>query len=168
MTNRSKKIFFSLTVILPLLAYCIYYYGMMIKNAPYRFSDFEYIRFEYGLCDSLINKYNSKTGAYQYETRNGKLKTMNMMLSKDELLYLHRKASDLGFWNFPAVEKGDILNSNQKKAPQYVIEFVYKNKIKKVVFDQEYNGNTQLKDANMRLIKEIQKVLDEREAQLNK
>lgn len=166
MSDKSKKIFIILSVIVPILLYCVYYYGMMIKNAPYRFRDFEYIRFEYGLGDSLINKYNSKTGDYQYETNSGQLKHMKLKLSKDELLYLHQKAADLGFWNFPAVEEGDNFKGERTKTPHYLIEFAYKEKTKKVLFDAAYNDDRSLVDANNRLIKEIQKVLDERQAQL--
>ncbi|WP_295768734.1 hypothetical protein [uncultured Mucilaginibacter sp.] len=164
MTDKTRKIFFGITIVVPILLYCGYYYGMMVKNAPYRFTDFQYFRLEYGLNDSLVNKYNSKTGNYQYETTGGHIKQLNMKLSKDNLLYLHRKAADLGFWNFPEQEKGD----SKKPAPKYLIEFVYKEKSKKVYFDQNYDGDPSLKDANMRLIKEIQKVLDEREESLVK
>ncbi|MFD1255411.1 hypothetical protein ACFQ3S_01265 [Mucilaginibacter terrae] len=166
MTDKSKKIFFALTVILPIAFYCVYYYGMMIKNAPYRFSDLQYIRFEYGLGDSLINKYDSRTSAYQYVTRSGKLKKLTMRITNEDKLYLHRKASDLGFWNFPAVEEGDTYQGKKLKSPRYLIEFAYKNKVKKVLFDQAYNGDVNLKDANLRLIKEIQTILDEREKHL--
>ncbi|WP_345951873.1 MULTISPECIES: hypothetical protein [unclassified Mucilaginibacter] len=163
MTDKTKKIFFALTIIVPIGLYCGYYYGMMIKNAPYRFSDFQYIRFEYGLGDSLNNKFNSKTGSYQYVTQSGKVKKMNLHLTKDNLIYLHRKAADLGFWNFPAVEEGDAYQGKKEKTPHYLIEFAYKEKTKKVLFDQAYNGDPKLKDANQRLIKEIQKILDDRE-----
>jgi hypothetical protein len=168
MTDKSKKIFFALTIVVPILAYCFYYYGMMVKNAPYRFTDFQYLRFEYGLNDSLVNKYNSKTGTYQYTTKSGKLKQLNMQLSKDNLLYLHRKAADLGFWNFPEVEKSTDPTAKEAKTLHYLIEFVYKDKTKKVLFDQDFDGDIALKDANMRLIKEIQSVLDEQEEHLAK
>lgn len=162
MTDKRRKIFFGLTIIVPILMYCGYYYGMMLKNAPYRFTDFQYLRFEYGKTDSLENKYDSKTGDYQYKTTSGNIKKLNMKLSKDDLLYLHRKAADLGFWNFPAEEKSD----SKQPAPKYLIEFVYKEKSKKVFYDQNYNGDPALKDANERLIKEILKVIDEREKHL--
>ncbi len=163
MTDRTKKIFFACTIIVPILLYCGYYYGMMVKNAPYRFSDFQYLRFEYGMGDSLVNIYNSKTGEYQYRTKSGNIKNFNMKLSKDDLLYLHRKAADLGFWNFPNVEEGDTENGKKRITPHFLIEFVYAKKTKKVLFDEAYNGDPKLKDANVRLIKEIQKVLDDRE-----
>ncbi|WP_158828233.1 hypothetical protein [Mucilaginibacter lacusdianchii] len=163
MSDKSKKMFLIASVVVPLLLYCVYYYGMMIKNAPYRFSDFQYLRFEYGNGDSLINKYNSKTGAYQYLNNHDELKVTKLKLNKDDLLYLHRKAADLGFWNFPTVEENSSKKSPSEKTPHYLMEFVYKNKTKKVIFDAAYDGDRSLKDANERLIKEIQKKLEEAE-----
>ncbi|MBS7565050.1 hypothetical protein KHS38_11600 [Mucilaginibacter sp. Bleaf8] len=163
MSDKTKKMFLIASVVVPLLLYCVYYYGVMIKNAPYRFSDLQYIRFEYGEGDSLINKYNSKTGAYQFVTKRNELKVTNVKLNKDELLYLHRKAADLGFWNFPAVEENTSLKESGQKTPHFMMEYVYKNKTKKVLFDAAYDGDRSLKDANERLIKEIQKVLNQAE-----
>ncbi|HEY1009468.1 MAG TPA: hypothetical protein VGE58_05130, partial [Daejeonella sp.] len=79
----------------------------MVKNAPYRFSDFDSITFRYGLGDSLINTYSSKTGDYQYINSRDSLVKETVKLRKDDLLYLHRKAAELGFWNFPREISGD-------------------------------------------------------------
>jgi hypothetical protein len=168
MSNKTKRIFLIASIGVPLLLYCLYYYGMMVKNAPYRFSDFQYMRFEYGNGDSLINKYNSKTGNYQYLTKHDELKVAKVKLNKDDLLYLHRKAADLGFWNFPANEVNSTVNTSGPKTPRYLIEFVYKNKSKKVLFDAAFEGDRSLIDANERLIKEIQKKLDEAEVRAQK
>jgi len=65
-SKRFKQIFLGFSIALPFLIYCVYYYGMMIKNAPYKFSEFDSVVFQYGDGDSLVNKYNSKTGEYQY------------------------------------------------------------------------------------------------------
>ena len=167
MSDRSKKIFVILSVGVPFLLYCAYYYGMMIKNAPYKFSEFDSIVFEYGPGDSLINKYNSKTGDYQYMSRGNKLIKKHLKLSKDQLHYLHHKAADLGFWNFPANEVNDSLKNSPVKPPRYLIEFNYKRKSKKVMFEEAYDGDPKLKDANERLIKEIEKVIDEADQQQN-
>ncbi|MFD0764989.1 hypothetical protein ACFQZI_08985 [Mucilaginibacter lutimaris] len=134
---------------------------MMIKNAPYKFSEFQSLRFEYGYGDTLNNTYDSKTGEYQFINRRDSLVKINLKLSKDELLYLHRKAADLGFWDFPANE----LNPDVKgRVPRFVIQFNYLRKSKKVMYDASFNGNEKLKDANERLIKEIQKIITEVEA----
>jgi len=161
MNNRSKKIFLIMSIVVPFLLYCIYYYGMMIKNAPYKFSEFQSIRFEYGYGDTLNNIYDSKTGEYQFVNRRDSVVKMKLKLSKGDLLYLHRKAADLGFWDFPANE----LNPDVKgRVPRYVIQFNYLRKTKKVMYDASYNGAEKLKDANDRLIIEIKKILSDAEA----
>ncbi|QXV64594.1 hypothetical protein FPZ42_05910 [Mucilaginibacter achroorhodeus] len=163
MSNRAKKIFLLLSVVVPFMLYCVYYYGMMVKNAPYKFAEFESLKLEYGFNDSLLNKYNSATGDYQFVNRKDSVVKMHMNLSKDDLLYLHRKAAELGFWDFPANE---IKKDPKERSMRYIIEYKYKRKTKRVVYDEAYDGNEKLKDANERLIKEIQKKLDENEARL--
>src|SRR5258708_11761230 len=126
MTPQFRKIFLILTVVVPFLAYCVYYYAGVFKNAPYKFTEFDSIVFQYGPGDSLINKYNSKTGEYQYVDAHDSLVKMNLHLPKSELLYLHRKAADLGFWDFPSVEMGDTTaKHNGMRPPRYLIEFKY-------------------------------------------
>jgi len=168
MSERTKKIFFALAVIVPFLLYCFYYYGMMLKNAPYRFSDFDSMSIQYGPVDSLMNKYNSKTGDYQYIDRRDSLVKMHLRLTSDDLLYLHRKAADLGFWDFPSKELADTTKEAKNKSIRYVIEFKYKQKSKRVVFDSEYQGDVRLIDANKTLIKEIKQSLIAAEERLKK
>lgn len=154
---RSKKIFLVLSIVVPFLLYCFYYYGMMIKNAPYKFSEFESMQFQYGYGDSLLNKYDSRTGDYQFVNTRDSVVKMNLKLTNDDLLYLHRKAADLGFWDFPANE---LSTGRKVRSPRYMMQFNYKRKSKKVFFDEAYDGNEKLIDANQRLIKEIQTILD--------
>ncbi|MDB5141442.1 MAG: hypothetical protein JWQ66_155 [Mucilaginibacter sp.] len=150
-----------MSVIVPFVAYCVYYYAGVFKNAPYKFTEFDSIVFQYGPGDSLINKFNSKTGAYQFVDAHDSLVKMNIHLPKEELLYLHRKAAELGFWDFPPVEMGDTtIKHNGMRPPRYLIEFKYKRKTKKVLFDSSFDGDPKLKDANEQLIKEIIKVLE--------
>ena len=154
MSDKSKKIFLALSIIVPFMLYCMYYYGMMIKNAPYKFAEFEYLTFKYGLGDSLENQYNSKTQVYQYLNDRDSLVKTKVKLTKDDLLYLHRKAADLGFWNFPSDMKATgVIDGKQQ--PRYYLEFVYKRKSKRINFDIDYAGKPELKDAVRRLITEV-------------
>ncbi|RCH55948.1 hypothetical protein DJ568_04130 [Mucilaginibacter hurinus] len=164
MTIKSKKIFLALSVVVPFLAYCLYYYGMMVSNAPYKFNEFKYMVFEYGFGDSLLNKYNSKTQDYQYLNTRDSVVHKKLKLTKDDLLYLHRKAADLGFWNFPAQQVNNGTGKLNPKVPHYKIEFHYSRKTKAVLYAADYIGNETLKDANERLIKEIQRILTDAEA----
>lgn len=161
MNKTTKKIFLAASVIVPFLIYCVVYYAHVFQVAPYKFAEFEYFTFQYGPGDSLVNKYNSRTGEYQFVDAHNKLVKMNVHLPKEELLYLHRKASELGFWDWPSVILGDTSQVRRgEHAPRFVTEFVYKRKSKKVTFDESYNVDIRLKDANRQMIKEIQKVLD--------
>ncbi|MFA6946348.1 MAG: hypothetical protein WC220_10660, partial [Pedobacter sp.] len=139
MSDRGKKIFLAICIITPFLLYTVYYYSIMVKNAPYRFSDFESITFKYGLGDSMINQYYSKTGEFQYVNQDDSLVKTTVKLKKDDLLYLHRKAAELGFWNFPDELSGENNPDRSKNSPRYYIEFKYKDKTKHVLYDISYN-----------------------------
>jgi hypothetical protein len=167
MSSKAKKIFLALSIFVPFLFYCIYYYGMVFKNAPYKFTEFDSIVFQYGDRDSMVNKFNSKTGEYQYLNVRDSLVKKHLRLNKDDLLYLHRKAADLGFWDFPVDEIGDSVKTGPKP-PRYMIEFNYKRKSKKVIFDANFVGDPRLVDANQRLIKEIMHVLEDEEGKQKK
>jgi len=160
MSDRNKKIFLAFTIIGSFMVYSVYYYTGILKNAPYKFTEFKSFVFKYGTRDSMINSYNSATGEYHYLNNRDSLVKTTLFLTKDDLLYLHRKAADLGLWDFPSNEFGDDTTGFKGVKPlRYYIEFNYKRKSKKVLFDASFNGNPKLKDANEQLIKEIMHVL---------
>ncbi|HEY1025885.1 MAG TPA: hypothetical protein VGE26_12015 [Sphingobacteriaceae bacterium] len=160
MSDRGKKIFLAVSIAVPFLLYCFYYYSIMIKNAPYRFADFESITLKYGLGDSLVNQYNSKNGHYQYVNDRDSLVKTNVKLRKDDLLYLHRKAAELGFWNMPEELEGkDTLRAT----PHYYLEFKYKEKSKSMLFDAGYSENEKLRNAAKSLIDEVSRTIHDAE-----
>ncbi len=168
MNERGKKIFLAICIITPFLLYTVYYYSIMVKNAPYRFSDFESITFRYGLGDSLVNRYDSKTGIYQYVNSRDSLISTKVKLRKDDLLYLHRKAAELGFWNFPEEIKNKNDSNPARNTPHYYIEFKYKDKTKHVLYDASYNEEPKLSDAAKSLITEVGNMInDVRDRDLN-
>ena len=162
MNEKFKKWFLIACVVVPFLIYCVVYYAHVFKNAPYKFSEFKSFTVQWGPGGHMTNKYNSATGEYQFVDQHDSLIKMNMHLPKEELLYLHKKASELGFWDWPEVEMGDTTEKrNGQLPPRYVIQFNYERKSKKVTFDESYFIDQRLKEANMQMIKEIHKVLDE-------
>ncbi|SKB38214.1 hypothetical protein [Daejeonella lutea] len=161
MTERGKKIFLAICIITPFLLYCVYYYSIMVKNAPYRFADFESITFKYGLGDSLVNEFNSKTGDYQYINSRDSLIRTKVRMRKDDLLYLHRKAAELGFWNFPEKISGEGNPNHSTNSPQYYIEFKYKGKAKHVLYDAQNTESPKLNDAAKSLITEISNMIND-------
>lgn len=163
MSDRSKKIFVGLSVVVPFMLYCVYYYGMMIGNAPYKFSEFKSIELKYGEGNNLNNTYNSITGRYQYVNNHDSIVVKTVRLSKDDLLYLHRKAAELGFWDFPKEVTNDTPTPKAKNSLHYFIAFYYQRKSKKVLVDEAYNGDPRLRDAAMQVAKEIQQRLADAE-----
>ena len=157
------------SVIVPFLIYCVYYYAHVFKNAPYKFTEFKSFTIKWGPGDSLINKYDSKTGDYQFIDSHDSLIKTNLHLPKADLLYLHRKAAELGFWDWPSVEIGDTTQRlNGMRPPRYVMEFNYQRKSKKVTFDESFDIDRRLRDANENMVKEIMKVLDDEAAKQKK
>jgi len=138
------------------------YYQQLFKPLPYDFSEFKSIVFKYGEKDSLLNQYNSATGEYQYLNRQNQLVKTHLYLTRNDLLYLHNKAAEAGFWDFPAKELNtDTTNSNGAKPFEYLIEFDYQHHSKKVLFDANYDGPQQMVLANRQLIQEIENVISE-------
>lgn len=163
MSDRFKKVFLGLSIIIPFLLYCVYYYGMMIGNAPYKFSEFEFLDFKYGEGNNLNNTYNSKTGRYQYVNNHDSLVVKTVHLNKDDLLYLHRKAAELGFWNFPNEVTNAVDDPRLRNSLHYFIAFHYKRKSKEVLIDAAYDGDPRLRDAAMQVAKQIEQRLADAE-----
>jgi len=148
-------------VIVPFLMYCVYYYSGMVKNAPYRFADFESIVFKYGEPDHMLNEYNSANNHYQYLNKKDSLIVDTLILRKDDLLYLHRKAQELGFWNLPDEMLGTAALEGKKNSqvPRYYLAFKYKEKTKVVTMDADFVGNEKMRDAAKSVIDEVNKTL---------
>ena len=160
MSDTTKRIFLGICILLPFIAYCIYYYGIMINNAPYKFSEFESFKYQYGVGDSLINRYDSKTGVFQHLDKRDSLIKTTVKLNKDDLLYLHRKAAEQGFWNFPKYLLGRDTTAS-KKSQHIYIQYNYQRKSKDVLIDVEYNDDVKLRDAAKQLSDEISKMLSD-------
>lgn len=168
MTDRGKKIFLAICITVPFVVYCVYYYGIMIKNAPYKFSEMESISLKYGLGDDLVNQYNSQTGIYQYINSQDSLVKTQVKLSKEDLLYLHRKAVDLGFWNFPENMRVASGEQGWSSAPRYVLEFKYKRKVKRIDFELNYQGDPKLRDAAKSLVNMVSETINDAEDRLRR
>ncbi|MXV15272.1 hypothetical protein [Hufsiella ginkgonis] len=162
MNSTSKKIFLGLTIVVPFLIYCVYYYGMMIKNAPYQYSELESITLKYGAGTGLVNQYDSKTGAYQYLDDKDSLIKTTLRLREKDLKYLHTKARKVGFWNFPEVlESNDSVGA--KNDLHYYLEFKYARKSKRLLFSTGFNRDQQLADAAKSLVDEVEKSINDAE-----
>jgi len=163
MTSKGKKIFLALTIVVPFLIYCVVYYTPMLRNAPFKSKEFVSLQFKWGVGPVLENSYDSATGDYQYvDTRDSLVKT-NVKLRKNDIMYLHNKANELGLWNFPEViaNAGEDLKS--AKVLRYELQFNYKRKSKKVVFMTDYGEMPKLRDVAGQMVKLISQSINEAE-----
>lgn len=163
MSNKTKKIYLALTIIVPFMLYSVYYYSEMIKKAPFRSTDFEGFVLKYGEGDSLVNQYDSRTGEFQYLNNRDSLIKTTVRLRKDDLLYLHHKAAELGFWNLPnelIVTRNDEVSQS---SPHFYLEMNYKEKSKSVLIDAAYKENSRMYDAAKSVISVAQQVVTDAE-----
>ncbi len=161
MSDRAKKIFLGICIIVPFFVYCFYYYSIMLKNAPYRFSDFEYIVLQYGTGEELVNQFDTRTGHFQYLNSQDSLVTDTIRLRKDDLLYLHRKAAELGFWNLPEDMTTQERDTPNAPAPRFYLQFNYLEKSKEVTLDIDYPGNPKMTGTAKSVIDEVRRVMSD-------
>jgi hypothetical protein len=161
MSERSKKIFLGICIIVPFFLYCFYYYSSMISNAPYRWVDFESIVLKYGDEGTLKNEFDSSTGIFTYLNQQDSLVSDTLRFRDDDLLYLHRKAAELGFWNLPEDMTGTSFDSAQSQVPRFVLQYNYKDKSKTVTYDADFEGNQKMKDAARSVIDEVRRVISD-------
>jgi len=167
MSDRSKKIFLGICIVVPFILYCYYYYSTMLQNAPFRFADFERIVLRYGEGDHLANHFDTSTGIFTYIDRRDSVATDTLRMRKDDLLYLHRKATELGFWNLPtdmtgpASDAPDSTKGEGTPAARFVLEYHYLEKSKVVTYDTDFEGNPKMKDAARSVIDEVRRVMSD-------
>ena len=166
MSNKGKKIFLALTIIVPFIIYSVIYYIPVFKNAPFRIGEFVSIQYSWGINDSLENSYNSATGAYQYINSKDSTIKKNFKLKQDDILYIHRKANELGLWNFP--DTVGEKSAQSKMVPRYDLTFNYKKKTKKVVIYANFNGNPKLLGAVVGMRKAIEETINTAEKRSGK
>src|SRR5690606_36802370 len=160
MSDRTKRIFLIICIVVPFLAYCFFYYSQMFKNAPFRFTDFESIVLKYGEGDSLINQFDSATGRYQYLNSNDSLVVDTVRFRKDDFQYLHGKAAQLGLWNLPDdMTSGD--NSTENPVPRFYLQYNYKEKSKEITLDADFEGNEKMRDAAKSIVDEVMRVISD-------
>ncbi|WP_374743958.1 hypothetical protein [Parapedobacter sp. 2B3] len=132
----------------------------MFKNAPFRFADFESIVLKYGEGDDLVNQFDSKTGLYRFLNKQDSLVVDTVRLRKDDVQYLHGKATQLGFWNLP-----DDMTTGEPDGTtpvaRFYLQFNYKEKSKEVTLDADFNGNTKMRDVAKTMVDEAMRLVND-------
>lgn len=166
MSPRSKKIFLSLSVIVPFIIYAAYYYAPFIRNAPFKERDFVSLEYKWGVGAQLENSYNSATGEFSYVNKNDSVVTRNIQLTIRDIKYLDSIADVQGFWNLPSIIADSDKQFKDTRNLRYVIKFNYKKKSKEVIYLPSFSGNEKMKGAASKMQKEIELTLIDKEASL--
>lgn len=157
-----------MTIVVPFLIYCVVYYTPMFRNAPYKLKEFESIDLKWGVGNKLQNTYNSATGNYVYLNAKDSLIKTNVKLRKNDILYLHSKANEIGFWNFPELIANQGADLNSAQVPRYVMQFNYKKKSKKVIYMADYNEIPKLKGLAAQMKTLLQQSINDAEERYGK
>jgi hypothetical protein len=168
MSSNQKKIFLALTIIVPLLIYCIVYYAPIIRNAPFKAKEFVSLEYKWGAGNNLENTYNSATGKFQYYNDEDSLIITKVELNARDKKFLDSNADEQGFWNLPDVvanNENDIKNS---KALRYFMKFNYQTKSKEVTYLTDFDGNPRMKSAAAQMQKIIEQSLVDAEERAKK
>lgn len=168
MTSKGKKVFLILSVVVPFIIYSAWYYAPMIRNAPFQEKYFVSLEYSWGMGNKLENAYNSATGNYTYLNQKDSLVSFHIKLSQRDVKYLDSIADVQGFWNLPSVianTKDDLQNPSLLR---YIIKFNYQKKSKEVVYFPNYSGDVRMKGAFSKMQKEIELVLLDKEAALQR
>lgn len=168
MSTNAKKIYLLLTIVLPFLAYCVIYYTPILKNAPFRSDEFVSFQFKWGAGNELVNSYDSATGDYQYLNAKDSLVKTNVKLRENDIIYLHNKANELGYWNFPELIANEGTDLRKSKVLRYVFQFNYKRKTKKVVYLTDYNDIPKLHDVANQMKILVEKTIGDAEERYSK
>ncbi|WP_316794383.1 hypothetical protein [Pedobacter frigoris] len=163
MTTKTKKIFLAFTIVVPFIVYCVIYYIPMFKNAPFKSTEFVSIIYKWGPGENLENSYNSATGEYHYKDTRDSLVTTNVKLRSNDIIYLHGKANELGFWNFPEIIANKGTDLKTSKVLRYVIQFNYKRKSKTVTYLTDYNEIPKLQGLAKQMTQLIEQSINDAE-----
>jgi len=133
------------------------YFVLSRKKAPVGIAGFKSFTYTWGKADSLVNRYSSLTGTYQYLDRRDSLIKNQVKLRSNDLIFLHNKINELGFWRLP-----EQVGQADADATVYCLQFNYQGKSKQlnVYKEKAQHPDSQL-DSAMRIISLVQGVIDE-------
>lgn len=141
MTDKQKKLYLTIMVIVPFLLYSIYYYYQLIRKAPYQFAEFQSIQIHYQKPGLLGYRYDSSTGLYQYVEANGDTISKCLLFSVDTLQQFHRKLVEALFFDMPRQMQGKIpALSGAETPPSYFLKANYARKSWQICWNKYYDG----------------------------
>lgn len=166
--NFKKNLSLFATVIIIFVVAIGGYYFINIGKGPYSASEFLSINYKWGVGDTLVNSYNSSTGAYQYLDNRDSLIKKSVKLRANNIIFLHSKANELNLWQLPNVIANKNADLKSDKVLRYEITFAYEKESKKIIYLVDYEGNAVNRLAADELQKMVKQTIDEVEERYSK
>jgi len=154
MSDRFKRIYLFIMVVVPFVAYCGYYYWEMIRKAPFRFEDFRTIKVDYQAPDGRNTHLDVGAGAVAYALPQQGTMRDTVPFSREELQEFHRNLYTNNFFEMPHEMQNE--GSADPMTGVYTIEAVYAAKQYKVTYETNYRGDRRYKDKVERIISYIE------------
>ena len=162
--NFKKNLSLIATLAVILIIALVGYYVISLKKAPYSVTDFESFTYKWGVGDSLLNSYSSNNGSYEYVNNRDSLIKTHVKLRANDIIFIHNKINELGLWSLPEIIGKKVENS---KSPVYDLQFIYKEKSKRILIYSDFDGNPQLLDSAIQIKNIVQQAIDEAESRYN-
>jgi len=159
-TQLKKNTSLIATIAVIVIMAVVGYYVISLKKAPYAVADFQSFTYKWGIAKPLENTYSSVNGDYQYLNHKDSLIKTNVKLRANDIIFIHNKINELGFWNLPNAIGKRTVNT---KAPVYELQFNYREKSKKMTIYSDFEENLSQLDSAMRIKSLVQRVIDEAE-----
>lgn len=150
-----------------LLVAIVGYYFLQLKQGPYQVANFSNLTYKWGTGDNLLNGYNYQTGEYKYLNAKDSLITTKLKLRSNNIIYIHNKLNELGFWNLPAVIKNKNGKTDQHTVLRYEVELSYGTASKKVVYYADYDDEPEVATKAREVQKLISQTIDEVEGRFS-
>lgn len=160
MKELKKNFSLIATVAVIVITAVVGYYMISLKKAPYDVANFESFTYKWGTDGHLENAYSSTTGDYSYLNNRDSLIKTNVKLRANEIIFIHNKINELGFWSLQDKIGTKKPNSN---ALVYELQFNYKEKSKKITVYSNFDENPLLLDSAMHIMTMVQHTIDEAE-----
>lgn len=150
MSPRFKKIYLFVMVVVPFLVYCGYYYGEMIRKAPFKFEDFQTIKVDFIAPGGREAHIDIAKGTVDYLLPGRGSVKDTISFSSDELQEFHRILYTNNFFEMPHEMQNE--GSADSTTGVYTIDAIYERKQYKVAYETNYRGERRYKDKIERII----------------
>ncbi|RZK42105.1 MAG: hypothetical protein EOO90_08485 [Pedobacter sp.] len=149
------------TIFVILIAAGAAYYMISLKKAPYDVANFKSFSYKWGTGQQLDNAYDSESGDYIYLDNQDSLIKSNVKLRANNIIFIHNRISELGFWDLPSQLGTAKVNSGILR---YELQVNYLEKSKKIVFYADYDDDFNKLDSAKQIMQVIQSTIDEAES----